>query len=1253
MTDGRLASTAQPEGAPKIATLFNAPDGITRQIEKVIDYYRDADDALEAEVNEYQITRGIERNFRRFLDAYRDAVTTGNVHEIGVWVSGFYGSGKSSFTKYLGFALDAQRLVNGHPFAELLASRIENSDLRQDFRTLTRTQPATVINLDLASDQLVSDTSQTVTNVLYWKVLQWAGYSRVQILADFEYILDRQGRLEEFHDAYETEHGQAWKAVHNDRIVGVRRAAVLASRLLPDLFPDADAFIHHRTLVVNDTVRDRASAIIDLIRRKSGRQNIIFMIDEAGQYIAPRRELMLNLQGLAQQLKELGSGRVWIVATGQQTLSDLVDIPSLNSPDLARLKDRFPLSLELDSSDIQEITHRRLLRKTVDGDRLVRSLFTSQGPALITRTRLSDTTQFGADPTEDQFAALYPFLPSHFGLLLDTVRALARTAGGALGLRSAIRLVQDVLVSATGDPGNPDAPLADQPVGALVSVDRFYDILKADIRRSYEFIPDAVDRVSRAYPGNPFATRVAKAIGVLQPLDGFPRTAENLAALLHRRIEDQPAITDVKSLLQALVQAREIGLIEDPQTGGFSFLNAGIMPLRKRRDDHVPAADDLAATRNSVLREIFADRPATRLLGTKAVNAGVRLRGARGALVGEREEIQFQVEFATEDGVDGRRTELLTETVGAPEWRTMIAWVCVVDGSLDERLREIVRSDWVASNHGGQVSDPAVAQYVRGEQRASDTGRRKVRELLLRALLDGTLIFRGAPIVASTLAPSSGVHATSLTAVAKAQLERAASAIYPLYHLAKVTGETNLAPSFLDIENLTRMPPALDPLEFVGMGAGGMRRVDPTHPTLDEAKRAFEQIVASRGVSQLTGSSVLDHFSSMPYGWTKDTTRYVFAALFRSGIVKLLTQTETITVVGPTAVEAFRTTLSFNRCALSRRNDAPSLEMLQRTAARLTDLIGRRVLMDQDTIARAVREYLPGKIDPIRSLPTQLAMIGIDGGDRAERTIAVAESMLIGDGMGAVQHLGALTTSFPDDYAWAVMTAEQFAGGADREIREARELLRNADAIADLDPVALIVPERARNAIEEIEASRNLAADLALVRTARREVEDAARSAFTRVTEAGMAERDAARQSLEGATGWAQLPHDERDRIRNTIGEALDPSRFTAGDPVDLVRRVVIARLRLAGEVNAGVNQVATLVRAVVGQTIREAESNYPPATVAPATAAPHAVQLSLVGLLNGNPPISTVTELDRVLDAIRTRVTQEIDAGRSVRLEA
>jgi hypothetical protein len=464
-----------------IRTLFSSTRPIDRPIEKVIDYAAEDDQRLRREIDEYEVTENVEACFRKFLEHFGAGVRTGDVTETGIWVSGFYGSGKSSFTKYLGFALDPNRKITGKPFLELLSDRLNSVAIKAELRSLVAQHPTAVIMLDLGSQQLASTASASVTTVLYWKVLQWAGYSKEKKIAALEFKLDAMGCYDEFQEAYRSKFpGKGeWLEVHNDPLIGVTRADQLVPTFFPDDFPQPGIFRSLRFDEAED-VRDQTQRMIALARRKSGYENILFLLDEAGQYVAPHGELILNLDGLAHNLKELGKGRVWIAATGQQTLAEIVEQSAYNSAELNKLRDRFPISIELDARDIREITYRRLLAKLPQAQKDLAERFKRHGQAAVNFTRLTGTSLFKSDPDLDTFVKFYPFLPHHFDLVMELIRKLSQSTGG-IGLRSAIRVIQDLLVDASRSLPPGQKALADQPVDTLACADNFFDTLRADI----------------------------------------------------------------------------------------------------------------------------------------------------------------------------------------------------------------------------------------------------------------------------------------------------------------------------------------------------------------------------------------------------------------------------------------------------------------------------------------------------------------------------------------------------------------------------------------------------------------------------------------------------------------------------------------------------------------------------------------------------------------------------------------------------
>ena len=154
-----------------IRNLFDQTRPIDRQITSVINYAGATEDQLDAEIREYEVTDSLARHYERLLSNLDQGFNAGAGYEVGVWVSGFYGSGKSSFTKYLGFAFDPKRTVKGEPFLKRLQNQFPSQGLRQQLSTVAQRHPATVIMLDLASIAGVQSAAQGVSRLLYDQVM--------------------------------------------------------------------------------------------------------------------------------------------------------------------------------------------------------------------------------------------------------------------------------------------------------------------------------------------------------------------------------------------------------------------------------------------------------------------------------------------------------------------------------------------------------------------------------------------------------------------------------------------------------------------------------------------------------------------------------------------------------------------------------------------------------------------------------------------------------------------------------------------------------------------------------------------------------------------------------------------------------------------------------------------------------------------------------------------------------------------------
>ncbi len=1210
-----------------IRDLFSNRRSIDRAIEKVIDYAADSEDRLAAEIEEYEATDNVEACFRKFIDIYREGVQGGRVTEIGIWVSGFYGSGKSSFTKYLGFALDANRTVQGRPFIELLTERFQASDIRASLLTIAKQQPTAVVMLDLGAEQLADSTAATVTTVLYWKVLQWAGFSKEKKLAQLEFVLERRNLLDAFRVAYRQHFGREWETIHNDPLIGVAEAAQIVPTILPQQFPTPDSFRQLRFQEAT-TVSDRAREMIELIRQRSGRQNILLLIDEAGQYVAPRQESILDLDGLARSLKELGQGRVWMIATGQQTLSEIVERATYNSAELFKLRDRFPIGIELDARDIREITYRRLLTKSPEGERHLRDLFKTHGQSLIAHSHLTGTTLYRADPDAETFTRFYPYLPQHFDLLLELIRTLARSTGG-IGLRSVIRVIQDVLVDTSRVLPPGATKLADRPLGTLARVDDFYDTLRADLGKVLPHVVTAVDTVAKIFPANSMPLRVAKAVAALQPIESFPRTAENLAALLYPAINHPSLLNEVREALRQLSAEKECGLVEDPQSGGYVFLSNSVRPLQTKRNDYKPTGGEVNRERNTLLAKLFEPQPSARVENVKDVKAVVRV--GKTLILGDSEELAFRLDFVPSVGWEERRTSLITETATQADLQKTIVWLARVTDLAEDLLPEIVKSNKVEDFVDERAADRDVAQFLRSERKLVERNRERVEAELRKALLEGTLIFNGRP------RPASESGAT-IDAVARQRLEEAAKAVFHHFRLVPIRPATDLAAKFLAAERLDRVTRELDPLALVGRQSG-MPRIDLIHPALAETLRVFRAEAEKSGSGRLQGSYLQDLFASAPYGWSKDAVRYLFAALLWAGEIEVHGADGTLRTASAKAVEGFKNTVAFNRVGVSMRDNKLSNDTLDRAARQLQLLFNADVLPLEANIGRAVQKHVPDVVAQVGPLPDRLRLLGLAGEARAKSLLLELTDLLKGDGTGAAAVLGSATTTVPDDVRWAREVARAFEQGAEPETRAATQLLQ---AVRQLQSYFVgegerVLPARDAETITQTLASENFHERLADVRGVVRASNERVRARYAAVRAQFAAELQQTLEALQNDPAWLRLSEDDRRDIASQLNINL-PVASQLPEPIAELQRLLVHRNGLAN------------LRAQLAQEIerRQAPSTPPTATDESELAVERVSAKSLLP----RALISSESELNTWLETLRARVLTLLRANKRVQIE-
>ena len=1011
----------------EIKQLFDERKDIYRTIEKVITYGASQEERLKSEISEYVVTDSIEEQFEKLLSKMQGAMEAGGENEVGVWVSGFYGSGKSSFTKYLGFALDDSITVDGAPFIQQLQNRFKKQTTKQLLSTVAKRFPAAVVMLDLASTQLADASMKEVSTVLYYKILEWAGYSQNLKVAAFERRLKKEERYEEFLTIFaEQLGGEQWDGYRNDPLVVDSVVPEIAHQMYPNFFKTAESF----STVTEDWVvftDQQVEEMLEIAREATGKEYIIFIVDEVGQYVGSRQNLILNLQGLSENLKKIGDGKVWFLATAQQRLTEDDSKAALNSQQLYKLKDRFPIQIDLEANDIKEICYSRLLGKSPSGETELGNLFDKHGQALRQNTKLVDARAYGADFDKQTFINLYPFLPAHFDILLHLLGALAKSTGG-IGLRSAIKVIQDVLVEGADH----STPIANQPVGWLATTVTLFDALKKDIEKGYLSLYQSVGKVKIRFPDSELHQDIAKTVCVLQILGNLPISIQNVTSLMHGGVADVSASDQVKKAVEELISDAIVPLGE--QDGNLCFHSEKLNDIEQERGTIPLRAVELRRIQNETLREAYSPLPSTHLNGTLSVQTGLKAQtsgGVPASLSGERNTVQTVVELVDPTDYEAAKARLTEESRHKSANYTIFLFGRT-SPEMEELTAEIYRSKEIVNKYRNEP-DQEVKEYCNGQTDRANRLMGELERLIKRSLVQGSFIFRGEVSAVESINQD-------LIEAARKHLASAAEQVFDRYNEAPVRAGTDLAEKFLRLGNLSGVTNATDPLSLV-QTQGGRPSINTGHKAITSIRDMIER------QGSIEGKRLIDLFTDAPYGWSQDTLRYLVAAMLVAGEIKLKVAGREVTVNGQQAIDALKTNNAFKSVGVSLREERPSNEILAKAAERLTELSGDMVVPLEDDISKATTKLFPQLQHQYGPLAEKLKGLKLPGSDRLETLSQDIKDILFTDASDAPQRLGGEESELYANLKWAADLKRALEQGLEQTLGELQQHRRELESL--------------------------------------------------------------------------------------------------------------------------------------------------------------------------------------------------------------
>lgn len=516
-----------------LRTIFNKP--VDRPIEGVIK--ADDEASLHLEIEEYVLTNEVEKRLESFLDAYNNYEGAN-----GVWVSGFFGSGKSHLLKMLALLLE-NRQIDGASSLDLFLPKCgDNEILRGDLKLAVAIPSKSILfNIDQKAD-VISKTQIDALLAVFVKVFdEMCGYYGKQgHIAQFERDLDSHGLYEQFKSSYESVAGRTWQKG--------REQALLEAKNIAKAYAQATGGDEASTVGILDkyrsqyrvSIEDFAEQINAYIERQSTQEGqkefrLNFFIDEVGQYIAENVKLMTNLQTIAESLATKCRGRAWVIVTAQEDMGTVVgEMGKQQGNDFTKIQARFGNRMKLTSADVAEVIQKRLLMKTEEGSQILSDIYHAQSNNFKTLFDFADGSQtYRNFQDRDHFIHSYPFIPYQFSLFQSAIQNLSQHNAfegkhSSVGERSMLGVFQQVAIQ-----------IGDHEIGQLATFDLMFEGIRTALKSN---IQRAIIQAENHLDG-PFAIRLLKTLFLIKYVKEFKPTLRNLCVLMLDGFnQDLPAI---------------------------------------------------------------------------------------------------------------------------------------------------------------------------------------------------------------------------------------------------------------------------------------------------------------------------------------------------------------------------------------------------------------------------------------------------------------------------------------------------------------------------------------------------------------------------------------------------------------------------------------------------------------------------------------------------------------------------------------
>lgn len=817
---------------------------INRDIKGVIKIGQDENSDIKQELEEYVVTRELSKHFSNFFDSYKKGINN-HTDKMGVWISGFFGSGKSHFLKILSYLLENKE-VDGKKAITYFDDKITDPMVLADIKMagdLGAYADVILFNVDSKADSTSKSNKDAIVNVFMKVFNEMQGFcSSLPWLADLERQMEKDGTFKSFKEKFESLAEIKWIEAREDFYYeedNIIEALVATTKMSEH---SARNWFNKSEENYSLSIEKFAQRVNEYIESKGKDHRVIFLIDEIGQYIGDDTGLMLNLQTVVEDLGIYCGGKAWVIVTSQQ---DIDSITKVKGNDFSKIQGRFNTRVNLSSANVDEVIKKRILRKTTVAIDTLKFVYQDKESILKNLITFStDTAEMKTYKTKEDFVEVYPFIPYQFNLLQSVFTGirLHGASGKHLseGERSLLSAFQESAIK-----------YMNEEVGVLIPFSAFYETVEA-------FLDSNIRNVILKAEDNENLVKedieILKLLFLIKYVKELPSNIENIATLSVENI-DEDKLELKKQIEESLKRLTRETLI---QKNGeeYIFLTHEEQDVNKEIQ-HISV--DMGEIILKIGEEIFDG-----IYNEKRYRYNTRYPFDFNKIIDDRllssQKYEIGLKIITpyyDTGIEMTEQEL--KMMSARENNLIVK--LPMDTTFLEEMEDILKIQTYLLRKGGAISTSEIEEIKIRKSREVSERKERVTNLLIEALKSSELYANSQKLDIKTKSPAEKINEGFKLLI---------ESMYSKLNYITTFIESNKDLNDILLEDNMQMKLTDD---------------TPNKLAVDEIDIYIERNT-ERNIP-MTLKSILSLYTSSPYGWKDSDIRGIILRLFKDQEIKL------------------------------------------------------------------------------------------------------------------------------------------------------------------------------------------------------------------------------------------------------------------------------------------------------------------------------------------------------------------------------